>query len=77
MHFDAKAVNLLLQMSDSQLWAFIQGLAQKRGIKLPAATPSPGEMQALRRAIGSLENQDMGKALSLLKNLERKEGPTS
>lgn len=59
MQLDRKALNRLLSLSDSQLQAVIDKLAEEYGLDLRRFQVSGGDMENLRRAIRNATDAEL------------------
>lgn len=59
MQFDRKSVDRMLNMEDDSLRQLIAGLARDAGIDPAALKISPADLTALRRAFGSMSDEEL------------------
>ena len=73
MQLDKNAINKLLILDDSGLWAVIRMIAAQSGIALPESI-SATEMSAIRRALGQASDADIAAAGELITKIKEKNG---
>ncbi len=66
MKFDPAAMRALLALDDAHLWQKICGIAAASGVALSDSVPPQGEMEKLRRLLGSCGQGDVASALQAL-----------
>ncbi len=66
MNFNPQAMQALLALDDTALWARICGIAKRAGISLSPVPPPPEEMSKLRAMMGGSGQGDIAKALDTL-----------
>lgn len=59
MQFDRKSVDRMLNMEDDSLRQLIAGLARDAGLSPDALKVSPADLAALRRAFGSMSDEEL------------------
>ncbi|MBE6575007.1 MAG: hypothetical protein E7654_01885 [Ruminococcaceae bacterium] len=59
MQFDRKSVDRMLNMEDDSLRQLIAGLARDAGIDPAALKVSAADLAALRRAVGSMSDEEL------------------
>lgn len=59
MQFDRKSVDRMLNMEDDSLRQLIAGLARDAGIDPAALKIGPTDLAALRRAFGSMSDEEL------------------
>lgn len=67
MKIDKKMIDMVLKMNDEQLWKTIQIVASKSGVSSVKDMEKPSDMSKIRSTLASLTEQDLEKAVSLLK----------
>ncbi len=68
MQLDRRALNRLLSLSDRQLETVIERLASEYGLDLSSFQIKEGDMESLRRALGSATDEDLLRLGEQLKN---------
>lgn len=66
MRFDPEALQALLALDDSALWAKIRSVAGASGIRLTENVPSPADMARIRAAFGGYGQADVAAALDTI-----------
>ena len=67
MKIDKKAIDKLLKLSDDSLWAVIQMIISKSGVKGLKSMEKPKDMSKIRSALGKLTDEDIERAIEILK----------
>ena len=71
MQIDPATLGALLALPDAQLWETVKEIARAGGITLPAATPSPSEMQKLRSIFADGEGLSPEKAKKIIEDYKK------
>ena len=73
MKIDKKTLDMLSSLPDDSLWKMIVTIGNASGIDLSRVRVRPEELQKLRYAMGSLTDEDIGRASEIL-NSAKKQG---
>lgn len=66
MKFDGRAMQALLALDDSALWAKIRAIAAASGITLASTPPPAAELAKIRAALGGCSQADVAGALDTI-----------
>jgi len=67
MKIDKKTIDNLLKLNDDQLWGVIKIMLSRSGYENLKSVERPKDMNALRSTLSSLNEDDISRAMELLK----------
>lgn len=67
MKIDKNMIDKVLKMNDEQLWRTIQLVASKSGVKDIKDMSRPNDMSKIRSTLSSLTDEDLQKAINMMK----------
>lgn len=73
MKIDKSTIERVLNMNDEQLWKTIQYVAQKSGQKEFSTMEKPNDMTKVRQALSMLSEDDIQKAVNMMKRGNKNE----
>ncbi len=71
MKIDKEELKRLSEKNDTELWKEIQRIAGSHGYTLPTASPSPAELEKIRRALSGAEKMNLVDAARILNNCKK------
>ncbi len=73
MQLDKKAIDNLLKLDDTGLWAVIRTIAAQSGIDLPKKI-SQSDISSIRKSLGSASEADIAGAARILSKFKEQNG---
>ncbi len=67
MKIDEKTINMILKFNDDRLWQTLQYAASKSGTDALKNMKRPSDMSKIRSALSSITNEDIIRAMEILK----------
>lgn len=67
MKIDEKTINMILKFNDDRLWQTLQYAASKSGTDALKNMKRPSDMSKIRSALSSITNEDIVRAMEILK----------
>lgn len=67
MKIDKKTIDNLLKLNDDQLWGVMKFMLSRSGYDNLKGIERPKDMSALRSTLSSMNEQDLSRAMELLK----------
>jgi len=67
MKIDKKAIDKILKLNDDGLWSVIQLIIARSGISSLKGMEKPRDMSKIRDTLGKLTDEDIERAIQLLK----------
>ena len=67
MKIDEKTINMILKFNDDRLWQTLQYAASKSGTDALKNMKKPSDMSKIRSALSSITNEDIVRAMEILK----------
>lgn len=67
MKIDEKTINMILKFNDDKLWQTLQYAASKSGTDALKNMKRPADMSKIRSALSSVTNEDITRAMEILK----------
>ena len=71
MKIDTSTINTLLKMNDDRLWNTIKFVISRSGSDVLKNVKRPDDMSKLRSTLSELTNEDINRAIELLKSGEK------
>ena len=73
MKIDKNTIDRVLKMNDDQLWKTIQYVAKRSGQEGISKMNMPNDMSRVRQALSSLSEEDIQKAVNMMKRSNKNE----